>query len=118
MTEAARVPLVSAARRKREHDRLARRATTAALSLAICLTGLFTGFAAISRPATSEGTELTLQPGDAESALTKALSDYRAAAAAHDAMTASNATQPKPLAPARTAPAPVASHPAAVSGGS
>jgi len=115
MTETARAEVLSPARRKQAHDRLARRATTACLSLAICLTGLFSALAAAPRPAAAGSA--TLQPGDGEGALTKALSDYRAAAG-RASSTAPNSPPPRALAPPRRAPVPAASHPAAVSGGS
>lgn len=118
MIETAPAPALSPARRKRENDRLARRATTAALSLAICLTGFFSGLAAAARPASAGGATLTPQPGDSEAALTKALNDYRAAAAAHAASTAPDSTRGKPLAPPRVAPKAAAKPPTAVSGGS
>jgi len=116
MIEPARAAVLSPATRKQANNRLARRATTACLSLAICLTGLFSALAAAPRPA-SAGVTLTLQPGNGEAALTKALSDYRAAAE-RASSTAPNTTPAKALAPPRHAPVAVASHPAAVSGGS
>jgi hypothetical protein len=117
MIEPARAAVLSPARRKQVNDRLARRATTACLSLAVCLTGLFSALAAAPRPASAGGVTLTLQPGGGDAALTKALSDYRAAAE-RASSTAANSTPTKALAPPRHAPVAAASHPAAVSGGS
>ena len=112
--------LAGPAQRKREQGVLVRRSTTAAVSLAIVLTGLL---ASVASGFNSLG-QARAQPAgpagpDGAAALSKALADFEAAAERRSQAQASAAAkQAKPIAAARSAPAPAAKPAVAVSGGS
>ena len=117
MTDAARIaPITSPSARKKAHDRLARRATTAVVSAAVCLAGVLTGAASTGQVAARTAIGAATQPDDPASVrLSKALADYEAAVAApQHAPSPARAKLQAPTAPRRSsAPAPVA-----VTGGS
>lgn len=112
MTEPA-----SARARMQSHDLRVRRSTTAAVSAAICLTGLLTGVASAA-PVQGRGTP-GLQPPTADqgsTALAKAQADYEAAVAAqHQTTTAPTRLRATARVAAVSRPAPA---PVAVTGGS
>lgn len=121
MAEALRSSIVAGpAQRKREQELLVRRSTTAAVSLAIILTGALAGLASIAgSPGTAGAQPADVAGSEGAAALSKALADFEAAAGRQaQAQAPAAAKQVRPLAAPRSAPAPAPKPAAAVSGGS
>ncbi|HET7466095.1 MAG TPA: hypothetical protein VFL29_05470 [Candidatus Dormibacteraeota bacterium] len=118
MTDLARItPISTQSTRKKSNDRLARRVTTGAVSLAVCLAGVLTGAASGGQVAARTAIGPSTQPDDPGSTtLAKAFADYEAAVAAqHHASSPAPARLQAPAAPPRRTAAPA---PVAVTGGS
>lgn len=116
MTDAV-AQITPQAARKQRNDRLVRRWTTAATTLAIGLAGAFMGLATTPPPKVSTTVQTEAPGASAEAVLAAAIADYAAAAAPKQVARITAARSHSQLAPAAL-PAPSRPRAVAVSGGS